>query len=69
MEEYFYFIKYIYFGGGNNGSIAVIITFYTKLRIIFVNIGPFVSKHGFEFAYIKYGLRSRSSIKSNPNSY
>lgn len=49
-------MKYIYFGGGNKGSIAVIITFSTKFLIIFVKIGPFVSKQGFEFASIRKGL-------------
>ena len=56
-----------YFGGGNKGSIAVIITFYTRFLIIFVKIGPFVSRQGLEFAYIKKGLRLLSSIKSSPN--
>ena len=46
---------------------AVIITFYTKSRIIFVSIGPLVSRQGLEFAYINNGFKFSSSIKSKPN--
>lgn len=58
----------IYEGGGKIGSIAVIITFYTKWRIKEPIIIPLLYRQGFEFASIRYGFKFVSNIQSRPKS-
>lgn len=61
-------LKSLYSGAGKRGSTAVISTLSTSSGINLPSMIPEVYKQGLEFASMRKGVSSWSSIKSSPKS-
>ncbi len=66
--EYFVVFAFYEYGGGNIGSIATLIIFYSIDGITRPRTFPSTSIHGLELASIMNAYNLSSSIKSNPKS-